>query len=63
MKEWAHVVIRDSGNENVHPEVGQPAATPQEAKDVIGYLDFLLEYVYDLPVRIKEFRERAKAQA
>jgi hypothetical protein len=61
MQEWAHVVIRDPGNENTHPSLGQPAATAQDAKDVIGYLDFLLEYVYDLPARIREFRERPKA--
>jgi hypothetical protein len=63
MKEWAHVVIRDPGNENAHPAVGQPAATRQEARDVIGYLDFLLEYVYDLPAKIQEFRERPNLPA
>jgi hypothetical protein len=63
MKEWAHVMIRDPGNESAHPAVGQPAATAQEAKGVIGYLDFLLEYVYDLLARIREFRERPNAAA
>ena len=63
MREWAHIVIRDPGNESAHPAVGQAPATAQDAKDVIGYLDFLLEFVYDLPARIQEFRKPPKDPA
>src|SRR5438874_1373269 len=56
MAEWAHAVIRDPGNDYTHPDPDQPEANAKEAKDIVGYLDFLLEYVYDLPARIKKFR-------
>lgn len=58
MIEWAHQVIREPANDATHPS---PDAAPMEAKDardVLGYLDFLLEHLYDLPARVAEFRGR-----
>ena len=58
MVDWAHSVIRDTANEYTHPKPGQPEGAAKEAQDVVGYLDFLLEYVYDLPDRIAAFRKQ-----
>ena len=33
-------------------------ATPQDARDIINFLDFLLRYLYDLPRQITEYRKR-----
>jgi hypothetical protein len=57
IKEWSHEV-RDLGNDTAHPKPDQPPTTPQDAKDVVRFLDFLLEYLYNLPERIKSYRER-----
>lgn len=57
MKDWSHNV-RELGNESAHPQPGQAPTTPQDARDIVHFLDFLLEYLYDLPYRIKSYRER-----
>lgn len=57
MKDWAHNV-RELGNESAHPQPSQAPATPQDSRDIVQFLDFLLEYLYDLPHRIKSYRER-----
>lgn len=57
MKEWSHN-IRDLGNDSAHPKPGQAAPSGKDAQDIVQFLDFLLEYLYDLPERIKRFRER-----
>lgn len=57
MKEWAHEV-REIGNDSAHPVPGQPATQPSDAREIVKFLDFFLEYTYNLPKRIKEYRER-----
>ena len=57
MKEWSDNV-RELGNDSAHPKPEQDATDPQDAKDVVRFLDFLLEYLYDLPHQIKQYRER-----
>ncbi len=57
MQEWAHNV-RELGNDSAHPKPDQPATTSRDAVDIVKFLDFLLEYLYTLPKRINEFRER-----
>jgi hypothetical protein len=59
MKEWSDNV-RELGNDSAHPKPGQPPTDPQDAQDIINFLDFLLEYLYDLPHRIAKYRERGK---
>ena len=34
------------------------AATPQDARDIVNFLDLLLLYLYDLPKQIADFRQR-----
>jgi len=57
MKEWSNTV-RELGNESAHPDPAAPATSPQDARDVVGFLDFLIEYLYNLPHRIAEYRKR-----
>lgn len=57
MQEWAHSV-RELANDSAHPEPDQPPTTAQDARDLVKFMDFLFEYLYALPKRINEFRER-----
>ncbi len=59
MKEWAHNV-RELGNDSAHPKPNQPATDPKDSKDIVQFLDYFLEYLYSLPKRIKDYRERNK---
>lgn len=56
MKEWSDHV-RDLGNDSAHPNPDQAPANPQDARDIVHFLDFLLEYLYTLPHRIKQHRK------
>ena len=58
MKEWADT-LRELGNDSAHPRPDQPPTRPDDAKDIVRFLDFLLEYLYTLPHQIAEYRERA----
>ncbi|MDH4035192.1 MAG: DUF4145 domain-containing protein, partial [candidate division Zixibacteria bacterium] len=58
MKDWSEHV-RDLGNESAHPKPDGPLTSPQDAKDIVSFLDYLLEYLYTLPHRIKMYRERS----
>lgn len=58
MKDWSHEV-RLLANDSAHPDVPTPdEVTPQDAKDIVNFLDYLLLYLYDLPQQIEEFRKR-----
>lgn len=58
MKEWSDHV-RELGNDSAHPEPSQGPTNPQDARDIVRFLDFLLEYLYGLPHQIEQYRERA----
>jgi hypothetical protein len=57
MRDWSDNV-RELGNDAAHPKPDQPATSAQDAKDVVRFLDFLLEYLYDVPHRIEQYRAR-----
>ena len=58
MKDWADEV-RLLANESAHPEAPVPVeVTPQDAKDIVNFLDLLLFYLYDLPEQIENYRRR-----
>ena len=60
MQEWAHNV-RELGNDSAHPKPNQTPTTAKDATDIGKFMDFLFEYLYGLPKRIKDFRERKAA--
>ena len=57
MKEWSDT-LRELGNDSAHPMPAQAATSSRDAQDIVRYLDFLLEYLYDLPKQIAEYRAR-----
>ena len=59
MKEWSDN-IRLLGNDSAHPDIGVIETNPNDVNDAIKFLDFLLEYTFDLPKRIAEYRARDK---
>jgi hypothetical protein len=62
ISEWSHNV-RELGNESAHPKPEQAATERDDARDIVQFLDFLMEYLYDLPKRIKDYRDRPKKPA
>jgi len=59
MKDWSDQV-RELGNDSAHPAPSQDAANPQDVRDIVAFLDFLLEYLYTLPYQIQNYRERSR---
>ena len=57
MKEWSHNV-RELGNDSAHPQPGQSPTNPEDASDIVNFMDYLLEYLYKLPAQIAAYRER-----
>lgn len=57
MKDWSDT-LRDLGNDSAHPKPAQAPTSSRDAQDIVRYLDFLLEYLYDLPKQIAEYRAR-----
>lgn len=57
LREWADE-IRWLRLPATHPAPGQPATNPKDATDVVYFLDFLLEYLLDLPNSIAQYRDR-----
>lgn len=60
MQEWSHNV-RELGNDSAHPNPEQEPTSPRDASDIVGFLDFLLQYLYTLPKKIDEYRSRKDA--
>jgi len=60
MKDWS-THVRELGNESAHPKPEQKKTDPQDARDIVRFLDYLLQYLYALPHKIKEYRERGSA--
>lgn len=61
MQEWSDA-LRELGNDSAHPKPDQPPTSARDANDIVRFLDFLLEYLYDLPHQINEYRGREKAK-
>jgi len=59
MKEWSHEV-RVLGNDSAHPKPNAPPTTPEDARDIVQFLDSLLLYLYDFPKKISDYRQRRK---
>lgn len=52
--------VRELGNDSAHPNPSQKSTESQDARDIVQFLDFLLEYLYTLPHQIQEYRQRQK---
>ena len=61
MQEWSHNV-RELGNDSAHPNPEQQPTNPKDASDIVGFLDFLLEYLYTLPKNINQYRGRKDSE-
>ena len=57
MQEWSDEV-RELGNDAAHPAPSQAPTEPQDARDVVEFMDLLFQFLYDLPDRIEKYRER-----
>jgi len=57
MQDWSHQV-RELGNDSAHPKPDQPPTDPRDARDIVQFLDYFLEYSYTLPKKIDEYRKR-----
>jgi hypothetical protein len=57
MKEWSHEV-RELANDAAHPTPGAAGTSQKDAKDVVEFLDYLLQFLYDLPHQIELYRKR-----
>ena len=62
MKEWSDQV-RELGNDATHPTLEQNPTNPQDACDIVEFLDFLLEYLFSLPHQIQQYRDRGRKSA
>ena len=56
MKECANQ-IRLLGNKSAHPETTQ-VIDSQDARDIVDFLTYLLEYLYTFPHRMQQYRDR-----
>ena len=54
--------IRFLGNNSAHPNAEQEKIDPKDLKDVIKFMDFLFEYLFDLPKQINDYRARRKKE-
>lgn len=60
MREWSDEV-RELGNDATHQNNDSDGTTASDARDVVKFLDYLLEYLYDLPKAIREYRDRRRS--
>lgn len=57
IQNWSHEV-RQLAKPAAHPEVDEEETSPEDAEDIVEFLDFLLKYTYDVPAQIEEYRKR-----
>jgi hypothetical protein len=60
MREWSNEV-RELGNDATHPDGCHQATSRADARDIVTFLDYLLEYLYDLPKAIEGYRARRRS--
>ncbi len=57
LKDWAHEV-RLFARTAAHPNGSEEDISKDDLNDVMQFIDFLLEYLYDVPARIEIYRSR-----
>ncbi|WID95723.1 DUF4145 domain-containing protein [Bosea vestrisii] len=60
MVDWAHAV-RLFGNDSAHPKVDQKPASKKEVTEAVRFIEFLFEYLFELPARIEKLRPKPQA--
>ena len=50
--------VRELAKPSAHPTEDEKPVEAQDAREIVKFLDILLEYGYDLPHKINEYRER-----
>ena len=60
MKECAHQ-IRLLGNESAHPEIAR-VIDSQDARDIVEFLTYLLQYLYTFPHRVQQYQDRRQVK-
>lgn len=50
--------VRELANSSAHPGEEDKPIESEDAREIVEFLDILLEYAYDLPHKINEHRER-----
>jgi hypothetical protein len=61
MKDWS-TEVRELGNDSAHPKPNAQPTDPNDARDIVEFLNFLLMYLYDLPKQISDYRQRRNPQ-
>lgn len=61
MKDWSEE-IRFLGNISAHPDSALTEVNPEDIRDTVEFLDYLLTYLYNLPKQIEDYRKRKKAK-
>ncbi len=59
MWEWFDEV-RELGNDATHPGADSKGTSAADARDIVEFLDYLLQYLYELPKAISDYRERRR---
>jgi len=57
IQEWSHEV-RQLAKPAAHPQADEEETSPEDAEDIVKFLDFLLKYIYDVPAQIQTYRDR-----
>lgn len=57
IKDWSHEV-RLLATPAAHPQPNDEETDPDDARDIVRFLDSLLESVYDIPADIEKYRQR-----
>lgn len=59
IQDWSHEV-RELARSSAHPQPEDEEVSAEDATDVVQFLDYLMEYLYDLPKQIQDYRQRRK---
>lgn len=59
IKDWSDEV-RELGIESAHPSPSGGPTDAEDVRDIVKFLDFLLEYLYTLPYEIEQYRNRTR---
>jgi len=62
IREWSEAV-RLLGADAAHPDADDRGADEADTRDVVAFLDYLLQYLYELPKAIADYRKRRESSS